>query len=166
MPVEVWLLFHEKVIIKLAALRDESPGVPIETRLPIVRWYLALDLTTFRRRERVSPNIPIGFWVVRAGSRLKNNVQAAFIRFCQERIKVVESAIFRCDVKIIRDVIAAVPVRRGEVRRKPNGIHTEISQVIEFLGYAYEITDAIAVSVGKGARIDLIEDSGLPPFER
>ena len=50
------------------------------------------------------------------------------------------------------------------MRRKPDRIHTQIMQIIQFIDHSFKITHAIAVPVGKRAWVDLIENSALPPF--
>ena len=40
-----------------------------------------------------------------------------------------------------------------------------VGEIIEFFGDPFEIADAIAVAIRERARVDLIENSCLPPFE-
>ena len=49
--------------------------------------------------------------------------------------------------------------------RQPDGICAEVFEIVELLGDAFEITDAVAVAVRETARVDLIKNCGLPPFE-
>ena len=51
------------------------------------------------------------------------------------------------------------------MRRQPDRVDAEIDEIIELAGDPREITDAIAVAVGERARVDLVEDGSLPPFQ-
>jgi hypothetical protein len=55
-------------------------------------------------------------------------------------------------------------LRRREARRDPDGVDTEILQIVEFGGDAVEVANAIVVAVGKTSWIDFIEDGVLPPL--
>ncbi len=96
---------------------------------------------------------------------VQNDADTAPVGFPQEDFEVLQRAILRCDIGVIRNIIATIPVGGGEVRREPDGIDAELGEVIQLFRHAFEIADAIPVPVGEGARIDLIENSSLPPFE-
>jgi hypothetical protein len=96
---------------------------------------------------------------------VQDDADVPFVGCGEEGFEVVQCAVFRGDVAVVRDVVAAVPVWGGEMRREPNGVHAEVFEVVEFFGDALEVADAVAVPIGKGARVDLVEDCGLPPLE-
>ncbi len=98
-------------------------------------------------------------------NEVKDDAESALMRLVEKSFEVIERAVFRRDVAIIADVVTAIPVGGGEMRRKPERVHAEFFDVIEFFGDAFEVADAVAVSVGERARIDLIKDCSLPPFK-
>ena len=69
------------------------------------------------------------------------------------------SALPPIDIDIVGDVIAEVGHRRGVDRRDPDGIDAEPTQVVDAIENALQVTNAIAASILKRARIDVI----LPP---
>ena len=80
-----------------------------------------------------------------------------------QRVEVGQRAEQRIDAAIVGDVVAEIGHRRGEDRRQPDRVDAEPREVIEPLGDALEVADAVAVGVLKRARIDLIEDAVPPP---
>ena len=48
---------------------------------------------------------------------------------------------------------------------KPDGIDAQVFQIIQAADDARQVTDAVAVAIGKAARIDLVKDCFLPPLE-
>ena len=99
------------------------------------------------------------------GNVIEQHFQAAAMRVGQERIEIIEGAEDRIDVGVVADVVAEIRHRRWIDRRNPDGVHAEPLQIVELAPDAGEIADAIAVAVHKRARIDLIDDAALPPFE-
>ena len=98
-------------------------------------------------------------------NKIEDDTKISLVRFAEKIFEVIERAVFGRDIAIIADVITAIPVGGGEVRRKPERVHAEIFQILKFLDHAFEVADAIAVSVSERAWIDLIKDCGLPPFK-
>src|SRR3954471_1953362 len=72
----------------------------------------------------------------------------------------------RIDVAVVADVIAVVAHGRGEDRTQPDGVHAQVSDVVESLVHAGQITDAVAGAVGESAWVDLVDDAGPPPRRR
>jgi hypothetical protein len=50
------------------------------------------------------------------------------------------------------------------VGREPDDVDAKLLKIIEVLGDAFEVADAVVVAVGVAPGIDLIEDSVLPPL--
>ena len=84
----------------------------------------------------------------------------------QQNFEIAQVTVLGRNAAVVGNVVAAVPVRRGEVRREPQGVDTEVFEIIELFGQALKVADPIAVAIGKRARVDLIENSFLPPFMR
>ena len=77
-----------------------------------------------------------------------------------ERLHVAEE---RVDAAVVGDVVAAV-LHRGRVEgADPERVDAERLEVAEAPGDAVEVAGAVAVGVLEGARVDLVEDAGLPP---
>src|SRR5690349_7896389 len=85
-------------------------------------------------------------------------------RLMLERFKVLKRAVDRIDSLIVRDVVTEIDLWRRIARGKPDRIDAKVLQIAETPGDAGEIADAIAVAVGKAARVDFVEDRMLPPF--
>ena len=81
-------------------------------------------------------------------------------------VEVVHGAEFGRDGAEVRDVVAPVGVGRHGDRREPDAVDAEPGEVVEVLDDARDVPDAVGVAVGERARIDLVEDAGLPPRAR
>ena len=79
-----------------------------------------------------------------------------------ERGKIAEVGM---DAAVVADVVAPVLERRRVDGIQPDGVDAERLEIVEMRGDAVEVADAVAVRVGKRARIDLIEDGALPPLK-
>ena len=92
-----------------------------------------------------------------------DHADVALVRLVEEVVEVLHRAGLGEDVGVVGDVVAAVAQRRGEERRHPEAVDAEPVQVVELLGQAAEVADAVAVGVLEGAHQDLVEDRGLEP---
>src|SRR5438309_8191960 len=81
-----------------------------------------------------------------------------------ERIEVAERAEHRVYSAIICDVITEVAHWRDEEGRQPDRVHPEAADIIELAGDSSKVADAVAVRVGKAARVDLVDRRALPPW--
>ena len=82
----------------------------------------------------------------------------------QQGVEVLERAEDGVDVAVVGDVVAEVRHGRAEEGRDPDGIDAEPGQIRKVRPDAVEVTDAVAVGVGEGPRVDLVEDGVLPPW--
>src|SRR5262249_46068006 len=80
--------------------------------------------------------------------------------------EIGERAEDRIDIAVICNVIAEIGHGRGIEGRDPDGRKAEIGEVVEPCGDAGEIADAVTIRVLERARIDLIDEAGLPPAHR
>ena len=78
----------------------------------------------------------------------------------QQCVEVLEGSERRVDVLVVADVVAGVVLRRRVDRAQPQHVHAEIGQVIEPVRHAGKVANP--VTVGKTARIDLVDDGRLP----
>src|ERR1700687_767316 len=74
------------------------------------------------------------------------------------------------DTAVVADVVTPIVERRRVDRIQPDCVDTErvraTVKIIEMRSDAVKVADAVAIRIGERARIDLIEDGALPPFER
>src|SRR4051812_49371542 len=94
-----------------------------------------------------------------------DELEPEVVRALDQLVKVGERSEHRVDAAIIGDVIAKVAHRRGEEGRKPDGVHSQARDVIEPFRNSGQVTDPVAVRVGKAARVDLVDGRALPPWE-
>ena len=105
--------------------------------------------------------------MVLVGGVIENHVEddadVVLLRFGDETVEVGEGAVLGVDVFVVGDVVAEVDLWRGVHGRDPDGVDAELLEVVEALGDAVEVADAVAVGVLEGARVDLVDDCVLPP---
>src|SRR3990172_641329 len=96
---------------------------------------------------------------------IEDDAETARVRAVEEALEIVERPVLRRDARVVGHVVPAIELRRGVVRRKPEGVNAEVIQVIQPRHDAREVADAIPIPVRKTARVDLIKDGGLSPLE-
>ena len=92
-----------------------------------------------------------------------DDADVALSGFGHEAVEVGGFAVLRIDVAKVGDVVAEVHLRRGIDGREPDGVDAEFLEVVEALGNAVQVADTVAVGVLKAARVNLVDDSVLPP---
>ena len=78
--------------------------------------------------------------------------------------QVVERAEDRVDVAVVGDVVASILLGRALEGAQPDGVDAEGGEVSEVARHPAQVADAIAVRVAERPRVDLIDDSFIPPF--
>src|SRR5690348_4598342 len=96
-------------------------------------------------------------------NEIEDDLQAEFMRLCEQRIEILKRAEERIDAGVIRNVVAEVRHRGDEDWRNPDRIDANLNEIRQPLDDAAQIADAVAVAVLKRAWINLIDDAGLPP---
>src|SRR4051812_12727741 len=94
---------------------------------------------------------------------VEDDLQAARMRGRNERIEIGKIAEQRMDILVVADVVAEVGHRRGIDRRDPKRVDAQIDEMAEPRLNTLQIADPITVRILERARIDLIDDSSLPP---
>src|SRR6478672_861334 len=130
-------------------------------------------------RPCILPDVAVAFWVLPArsaldepgmlvrcvvGHKIKDHFEIEGVSLCDQALAIGNRAEERIDVTVIGDVIAEVDHRRWVEWADPDGVNTERCKVGKPPANAVEIAHAVAVRVLKRARIDLVDDRGLPPF--
>ena len=67
------------------------------------------------------------------------------------------------DAPIVGDVVAVVLAGTRIERQQPQRVDAEVLEIIELLGQAGEIADAVAVAVGERLDVKLVDDGVLVP---
>ena len=92
-----------------------------------------------------------------------DDAQAAPLGFGDEAAEILHRAEIGIDRAVVGDVVAVVAAGRGIERQQPQRGDAEILQIVELLGQAGEIADAVIVAVGEGLDVQLIDDGVLVP---
>ena len=96
--------------------------------------------------------------------KVNDDVDVAFVRFIQEILEIIHCAIFGVDGIIVEHVVAVIG-GGGVDGHQPDGVDAQILKIVQFLGDAIKVTDAVGVSVVKGTDKYLIEDGCPPPIQ-
>lgn len=131
--------------------------------------------------EAVIPDVPVCLAVlVRTGRVLEplvligrvvqhhidNDPHPPALCLAGEPIEVGQGPKLWVDILMIRYVVTEIDLRRRVERRNPDRADAEMLQVVEVLGDAVQIADAVAVRIPVAAWVDLVEDCLLPPWCR
>jgi hypothetical protein len=100
------------------------------------------------------------------GDEVEQYADAAPARLGDERVEVLERAERGVHVAVVRDVVAPVVVGRGHRRVQPDAVDPEPLEMVQMGDHAPQVADPVAVGVGEGARIDLVEHAVAPPRPR
>ena len=94
---------------------------------------------------------------------LGDHPQAAPLGLVHEAAEVPHVAELRIDVAVVGNVVAVVAPRAGVERQQPQRGDAEVAQIVEPLGQAGEIADAVAVAVLERLDVELVDDGVLEP---
>ena len=89
--------------------------------------------------------------------------QSALVRLVQEGLEVLQRAVARMDVRVVRDVVPIVPERRWIHGLYPETVHPERFEIVQLRREPDEIADAVGVAVGERLDVELVEDGVLVP---
>ena len=87
---------------------------------------------------------------------VQHQADAPFLCGSSQRVKILHGAIPGVNGPVIGHVIAVVVLGRNEEGCQPDVVHTQLLQVIQLLGYAPQLAQAVAVGVQKGLGVNLI----------
>src|SRR5215472_18356564 len=79
-------------------------------------------------------------------------------------VEVSERALARVDIAVVSHVIAAVGPRGWVEGRQPDGVDAERGEVVQPRQDPAQVPEAVAVGVGEGGRVDLVDDGTAPPW--
>ena len=173
--VQIRLLFGKDMEIILVELCVVFPCAALEHARPVVRRQAAAAA----RPLALAPVVIVVVRVVLAlpafeepsvlvrgvvDDQVHKHPHPARVRAVEHLAEDVEIAVVGVDVHIVGNIIAVVGVRRREERRKPDCVNVQGFDVVQLLQHAPQIADAVAVSVAKAARPDLIDGHLLVPI--
>ena len=94
---------------------------------------------------------------------LDDDLHLAVVGCVQEAPEVVERAVARMDIPVIRDVVPVVAQGRGEEWQQPQTGDPERLQVVELSHEPLEIADPVVIAVGERLHVELVDDRVLVP---
>ena len=188
-PVEVGLLGGEDVEVPLpgpgragtgqgravrADVVDALPGGAAEHGAPVVGRFAppgaragadvvqsALGGVRATGQGGAEPLVAVGGVV---GDDVHHHLDASGVEGGDHAVEVLQGADLGGDLAVVVDVVTAVGQGGGVEGGEPDGVDAEGRQVGDAAGDAGEVADAVAVGVGEGARVDLVDDGVLPPL--
>src|SRR5215467_3925831 len=83
--------------------------------------------------------------------------------FLHQGVEGFQVAEDRVNAGVVGDIIAKIDHRRWVERRDPEGIYAQPGEVVELRENPLQITNAITVAVLEAPRVNLVDDSTLPP---
>ncbi len=171
------------VVVEIRLVRKEAvPVIARRRRIPgPVRFFgIVEDDPCFcEAMVAVAPHIPIAGIRCRSAparalepgmlvrgvidDELGDHPQLSTLRLLHEAAKVLHGAEIGIDVAVVRNVVAVVAAGGGIERQQPERRDAEILQIVELFGQPREIADSVAVAVGKGLDVQLVDDGVLEP---
>ncbi len=94
---------------------------------------------------------------------LGDDTQAPPLGFVHEAAEVAHVAELRVDIAVVGNVIAVVAPGAGIEGQQPQGGDAEVAQIVEPLGQAGEVADAVMVRVLERLDVQLVDDGVLEP---
>ena len=95
--------------------------------------------------------------------QVEDDAHSAFVAGGDQAPKVVDGAHLVHDAPVVSDVVAHVLVGGREDGGEPQAVDAQVVQVGDLRQDAGQITDAVAVAVREGPRVDLVEHRPFPP---
>ncbi len=76
---------------------------------------------------------------------VQHDADVVLLRLGDEAVHVGEGAVLRVDGGVVGDVVAEIDLGRGVHGSDPDGVDAEVLEVVEALGDAVQVADAVAV---------------------
>ena len=92
-----------------------------------------------------------------------DQAHAATVQSLDEGVEVGQGSEEGVDVLVVGDVVAVVVLRGAVDGAEPHDVDAQLVEVVEAGGDAGDVADAVAVGVGEGAGVDLVDDGAAPP---
>ena len=92
-----------------------------------------------------------------------NHPQPALVGFGNKALGVGHGPVVAVHAPVFGDVITVIPAWRGVERQQPDGVNTEVGDVVEFGDQAGKVTDPVVVGVEIGFDVNLVDHRVLVP---
>ena len=164
--------------VELLALLIPGPGRPGEGRSPVGGLGARLPGGEPVNLPGGPPDVPVALGVVLGGAaggepgvlvagvvddEVHDQAHAATVQSLDEGVEVGQGSEEGVDVLVVGDVVAVVVLRGAVDGAEPHDVDTQLVEVVQSAGQAGDVTDPVAVGVGEGAGVDLVDDGAAPP---
>ena len=95
--------------------------------------------------------------------QLRYDLEAQVVRLADEGPEVAFGAVVGVDVLVLGDVVAVVPLGRGVEGHHPDGRYAQVPDVLQALGEALEVSDAVVVRVEERLYVQVVDDGVFVP---
>src|SRR5215203_4677990 len=95
--------------------------------------------------------------------QLRDHADPAAMGVFDEPVEVLERAVTRVDVLVVRDVVSIVSERRWIEGQQPYTVDPQALEIRKLLGQAGKVADSVVVAVEERADMDLVDDRVLVP---
>ena len=92
------------------------------------------------------------------GDQVNDDLDAALFGFGNQVVEIGKGSKQGVDVLVVGDVVTRVLLGRFEKRGTPDRVNTQFLKSIKPGNDAGDVAHAITIAVGKGARVDLVDD--------
>src|SRR5262245_985257 len=95
--------------------------------------------------------------------QIGDDAHTAAMRLIQKPTDISHRAVIAKDPSILSHVVPVVSERRREKRKEPDAVDSQPLQIVQLLGEAGKVSDAVAVLVEEGLPRELAEHGVLVP---
>ncbi len=169
MQIKLRLVGEKMVQVELPPPRLPRPGAATKHRKPVIRRR-AVGL-------RIGPHEPVRLFtagaaiakpgMLRAGmapNLIDQHTQTQLMGARHQRVEILQRAKQRVYGGVIRHVVAKILLRAQKNRAQPNRVHAQPRHMVKMAGDTWQVAHAVAVAIGKTARVDLINRRAAPPL--
>jgi hypothetical protein len=171
------------VEVQVRLVREEAvPVVGMRLRIPRPVRLLGVGEDDARGEIAlvgVAPDIPVaGAGALRRAPRaaepgmlvggvidheLGDDPQATPFRLADKTAEILHRAEIGIDRSVVGDVVAVVATGRGVERQQPDRVDAEFLQIVELVGQACKVADAVVIGIGERLHMELVDDRVLEP---
>ena len=147
--------------VRLLGVGEDDARARVEPRIVAPDVVVALGRALGRLPCSLEPRVLVGRVV---DDQLGDHAQPARVRLPDELTELLERAVGRVDVAVLRDVVAVVAERGRVEGQQPDRVDAEVSQVVQLLGEPGHVADPVTVGVEEGLDVQLVDDRVLVPL--
>src|SRR5438445_6628239 len=94
---------------------------------------------------------------------IKDHLEATAMKLRKQPVEIFHRPEDWINPAIVSDVVSEIRHGRRIDRCKPDRVDAKLHQIIKSLQDSDQITNAVAITILKRTRVDLVDDSMLPP---